>query len=128
MCLSISSAAVIPLSHNTTLSLSLSLSLTHSHTTRYRAELAAAAEETASLTAALTNDLAALTRRKRARELRSAQHRKAGAALTLLEQTDHIDLARFAQPLPGLRFVGRASNVGGGRGGGTYFKGTSMVA
>lgn len=84
------------------------------------------AVETVQLTEAVRNDLVELTRRKRERELKSAQHRKAGAALTLLEQTDHIDRMRFHKPQPGLAFVGRATNLGGTTE--RFVKGTKLVA
>jgi hypothetical protein len=92
----------------------------------YHEELAEGAVEMVKLTEAVRHDLVELSRRKRERELKSAKHRKAGAALTLLEQTDYIDHMRFAKPPQGLQFVGRQTSLGGTTQ--RFVKGTKLVS
>eukprot|EP00041_Stephanoeca_diplocostata_P004304 m.42799 g.42799 ORF g.42799 m.42799 type:complete len:762 (-) comp15037_c0_seq1:98-2383(-) len=92
----------------------------------YMDELAHAAAESHVIHSELNRDLKTLSDAKRVRDAKSAQYRKSGAKLTLLEQTDYIERMRHVEPPPAgaVSFVGKSSNLQGGQ----FMKGTRVLA
>lgn len=69
----------------------------------------------------LRNEYSHADRAKKHRDARSAQERKAGAKIGILEQTDQYD--NFALPADGANFFGRATNLASG----TFVKGAAIA-